>query len=435
MNAREKLKIARNKQKEILNKVKTEKRGFTDAEQREFDNLQREIEECKSIIDAEDSMQITDNWMNGDDPTDPPAPRVNVGERPINRNTARRTYRELFGRADGLGGFKDFDEFFNVIRSGRYDERLIKIENVASEGIGVDGGFSVPEVLTATILDTSLESEIVRPRATIWPMNSSSRIVPVFDGQDSSSSIHGFNAAWIGELAEGTVQTPKLRSVKLTANKLALFTQASNELLADGLGFTKALQAALTSAVGWSMDDAFINGTGVGQPLGYLNSDCLITVAKESGQAEDTIVYDNIVNMMSRMLPGSLNNCVWVISETCMPQLMKLSIAIGTAGVSAPILQRTGITGWSMHGIPAFITEKVPTLGNAGDISLCDFRHYMIGMRKEMSIAKSNAPGFMTDSEYYRAIVRVTGQPMFSKPITRHNGGTVSPFVTLAERA
>jgi len=54
----------------------------------------------------------------------------------------------------------------------------------------------------------------------------------------------------------------KLRLIQLKAKKLACFSQASNELIADGMSFEEMLAGALIKGLGWYMDYAFINGTG-----------------------------------------------------------------------------------------------------------------------------------------------------------------------------
>jgi HK97 family phage major capsid protein len=51
------------------------------------------------------------------------------------------------------------------------------------ETVPSGGGFAVPEEFAAWLLDSSLESEIVRPRATVWPMKSDTIKVPGWDAQ------------------------------------------------------------------------------------------------------------------------------------------------------------------------------------------------------------------------------------------------------------
>ena len=90
--------------------------------------------------------------------------------------------------------------------------------------------------------------------------------------------------------------------------------------------------------------------------------------------------------------------------------------------------------GKPLFGLPVIITEKLPALGSQGDIVLCDLSCYVIGMRQEIAIDTSNAPGWTKDQIDLRGIIRVTGQPIFSQPIKQKNGDTVSPFVLLGNR-
>lgn len=53
-----------------------------------------------------------------------------------------------------------------------------------------------------------------------------------------------------------------------------------------------------------------------------MNSDALITVAKESGQAAKTLTADNVANMYTRMLASSLKKAHWEINQELLPQLM-----------------------------------------------------------------------------------------------------------------
>ena len=42
--------------------------------------------------------------------------------------------------------------------------------------------------------------------------------------------------------------------------------------------------------IAFKINDAIINGTGVGQPLGIFNATALVSQAKEGSQAADTVV-------------------------------------------------------------------------------------------------------------------------------------------------
>ena len=89
-----------------------------------------------------------------------------------------------------------------------------------------------------------------------------------------------------------------------------LYSVVSNELLEDGLGYDEQLRNAMVQSSAWFLDDAFLNGDGVGKPLGVLNDPALVTQAAEVGQAATTITYTNLVRMYSRMYPAGRKRAV-----------------------------------------------------------------------------------------------------------------------------
>ncbi len=354
---------------------------------------------------------------------------------------ADRSYRGMFYRGeDGFtlsrGGFRDGDEFLDVLHSGRYSEKLVRAS--MNESVNSEGGFSVPEEFAAQWLDDSLESEIVRPRAQIWNMNAPTRKVPGWDGNDrSGGKTHGgLEMQWLAEKATGTRQSAKMRMIELKAKKGAIFSQISNELAADGQGFESQFTGALVKSIGFGLDEKFLFGTGAGVPAGALSSanPALVSVAKESGQTAATITYTNLVSMFSRIAPMCLGNVVWLANATAIPQLLTLTIAVGTGGSHFPVMKETN-GQFSIFGKPVIFTEHAKSLGTEGDIALVDFSQYTIGLRKEISIDKSTAPGWTEDLTDYRVIIRIDGQSTWSAPITPKNGDSLSWAVTLAERS
>jgi HK97 family phage major capsid protein len=59
-------------------------------------------------------------------------------------------------------------------------------------------------------------------------------------------------------------------------------------LLQDAAALEGVVRSGFTSEFGFLLDDAIINGTGAGQPLGILNAGCLVQVSKETGQKAAT---------------------------------------------------------------------------------------------------------------------------------------------------
>jgi HK97 family phage major capsid protein len=349
-----------------------------------------------------------------------------------------KTFKGMFGEENlSSGGFDSMGEFFKLVDSGLNDSRLItKAPSGSNEGIPSDGGFIVPNEYTARIFDVALESEIIRPLATVYPMKSKTLEIPAMELTNHSTALYGnVEMKWVDEGGTVTPTKPAFRAMKLTAHKARIDLVATNELLADSSpNYEQVIGKVVTSTFAYGLDSIFLNGHGGGQPLGVLNSNCLITVAAEVDQTITTIVWENIVNMYSRMHPACVGNAVWVASITAIPQLMTLYFSVGVGGSAIPALKEDS-GKFYLLGKRVFITEKLPVLGQVGDIMLCDFSQYAIGMRQELRIEKSNSPGWSTDESSWRCIARIDGQPLWDKVLTLKDGSTtVSPFITLAAR-
>lgn len=348
-------------------------------------------------------------------------------------------YVQMFGAsaAGDSGGFKSFAEFCAGLEAGMWDQRY----QASLGGSSNDMGLLIPGHISGELLDSSLEGEVVRPRARIYPMTSDSRMVAGFTvGGDGAP--FGITGGWTPQLGTIGEVDPDRRAFVLNARKLAVITQVGNETIADGMAIPgdnvdRQLSEALPRGIGWLLDRAFLRGTGAGQPCGAISSanPARILVAKESGQEADTILYENLVAMFARMHPAHVGRSVWVANPTTIPQLLTLGHMVGIGGAPVPVLREDGTGGFTILTRPAIFTEKVPTLGDEGDISLVDFSQYAVGLRADVRLEKSGHAGFKTDSTYYRAILRADGMPTWHEPYTPDSGDTLSPFVTLAERA
>lgn len=313
-----------------------------------------------------------------------------------------------------------------------------KIKNDYSSNVPADGGFLIPESLRSTLLQVALEMAIVRPRAMVVPMESARVLFPTVDSTSNASSVHGGMVAYWTEEA-GTLQrtSAKFGRVALDAKKLTGYSVVPNELFTDALAaFTAFINQKWPEALAWFEDLGFINGTGVGEPLGWLRAKAAVSVAKESGQVADTILWENIAEMFSRMLPASLGRAVWIANLDTFRELATMALSVGTGG--SAIWLNNGAVGPPMTilGRPVIFTEKVPTKGDAGDLNFVDLSYYLIGDRQQMQMATSEHIEFDTDQTAVRIIERVDGRPWINSAITPQTGAnTLSPFVKIAARA
>lgn len=346
----------------------------------------------------------------------------------------QKDWKSLFGNRGGYSWPDRETNFFSAMFSGRHHEGLIRAS--MTETIPSDGGFLVPVEQAAKIHAVSLENEIVQPRCYVQPMISNTCKIPAMSiGDHGTALFGGFTASYTAETGTITEHSPKARSMTLDAKKLTGLIRFSSELSADTPGGMGQIETLCGRGLAWYRDRAFLKGIGAGEPLGILNAPCTIAVSKESGQAAGTIVYENLTKIMGRLFAGSFQNSVWVAHQTTIPQLLSLSIGIGTGGSHIPVMGRGANGGFEILTRPVLFTEKVETLGTQGDIGLFDFSQYVVGLRSEMRFDTSIHVAFTTDEILSRIIERHDGQPLWDAPLTLADGvTTVSPFVLLESR-
>lgn len=330
----------------------------------------------------------------------------------------------------GVDRFRD-----SADRRGRL-AKITEIQNAFGSTVPADGGFLIPEQMRSELLMIALQTAVVRPRATVIPMETLRVPIPMVDSTSNVSSVFGgIVAYWTEEAAALVESSATFGRVVLDAKKLTEYAEVPNELIADASAFNGFIEQMFPQALAWYEDLAFTKGTGVGEPLGFLSAanTAMITQTAESGQGAGTLVWQNIVKMFARMLPSSLNKAVWIASPNTFPELATMALSVGTGG--APVWLNNGVEGppATILGRPVIFSEMASTLGTAGDIAFVDLSYYLIGDRQAMVGSSSPHYKFGNDKTAYRFIERVDGRPWLQSAITpQNNGDTLSPFVQLS---
>jgi HK97 family phage major capsid protein len=340
--------------------------------------------------------------------------------------------------------FANSAEYFQAIwhnsqKDAPLQAKLTRLRNAFSSTVPSEGGFLIPETLRSELLSVSLETAVVRPRARVIPMETLRVPFPAIDSTSNVSSVYGGVVGyWTEEGAALTASQAAFSRIVLDAKKLTAYTEVPNELISDSaISFQTFIDGIFPEALGFYEDYAFLRGSGVGEPLGVLddNNTATIVVTAESGQPADTIVWENIVKMYSRMLPGSHNRAVWVVSPGTFPELATMALSVGTGGSAIWLTNGAEGAPMTILGRPVIVSEKAAALGDQGDISFIDFGFYLIGDRQVMSAMSSPHFKFQNDQTAYRIIERVDGRPWLQSAITpKNNSSTLSPFVQLAAR-
>lgn len=411
------------------------KSTITNTEQILANELHEAMQEISSELyhrDPPTPVTMIKNGPLGGGSRSTSAPVGKTELRELRAPDSDKNYTALFGS----GGHEWTDRstnFFSAVFSGRHHPGLVNAS--MTESVPSDGGYLVPTQQASKIHAVSLENELVMPRAYVQPMISNECKIPgMVIGDHSTALLGGFTASYTDELGTISEANPTTRAMNLNTKKLTGLIRFSSELAMDIPGSESQIVNLCGKGLAWYRDKAFLKGSGAGAPLGILNSDCLISVAKESGQAASTIVYENLTKMMSRMFAGSFANSVWVCHQSTIPQLLTLSLAIGTSGSHIPVMSESN-GEFKILTRPVIFTEKTEPLGSKGDILLADFSQYVVGLRSGMRFDTSIHVGFSTDELLARIIERHDGQPLWDEALTLEDGSTtVSPFVTLAAR-
>lgn len=437
------------KQLEVLDSIRSledrameEERDLTDEEAGEIENMLGEAEKISAQIVRREKLErfeanlsssagrkteTTGSALNARD-----GAKVTGGTPNFKRDTAK-------------WGFKNEGEFYQAVynssrRGNGVDSRLIANapSTYSSEGVGADGGFAVPPDFRSAIIEKVMGEASLLSRTDNLTTGSNTVTFPVSEVTpwDTTS---GVQAYWENEAGQKGQSKVKLEPRTYRLNKLISLCPVTDELLEDASTLGPYLTRSIPQKMDFAINLALVQGTGVGQPLGILNSASLVSVAKESGQSADTILPENIFNMWSRMYGPSRTNAVWLINQDIEPQLFNLKFS-GTTVDTPVYLPAGGLSGApysSLMGRPIIPTQACNTLGDQGDIILVDLKQYMTvtkggGPRSDVSIHLF----FDYDVTAFRTVFRLTGAPWWGSAISPRDGSnTLSWAVTLDERA
>lgn len=448
----------------VLSKADDEARDLT-AEEREsldentseFQSLNADLErrlaleaDIESLMTPQ-SRQTTPEGPDDDEEGEEAAAAEPVTSQPVSRGRSkpiREHARPVDHNARNKWGWDSFGQFARGVRmactqGGHVDTRLTSRSaapgTFANEGTGADGGYAVPPEFRTAIMEKVLGEDSLMSRTDNYTTSSNSFTAPI----DATTpwGTTGVQAYWTGEGAQKAQSKPVLGQTNVKLNKLAALVPVTDELLEDAPALDTYLRRKVPTVMDFQINLGIVQGTGVGQPLGILNSTGTVSVAKETSQTADTINRENIDKMWDRLLASSRSNSVWLVNQDVESELQKLFGKAETNDTAGwPLYMPPGglsATPYStLKGRPVIITEASNALGDKGDIILADLSKYLTvrktaGVRTDVSIHL----WFDYDITAYRFVFRVGGQPWWDAPVESRSGTLRSAFVTLDERA
>ncbi len=317
-----------------------------------------------------------------------------------------------------------------------------------AENAGVTGGYIVPPQYMNELLTIAAEDAFIEPRCKILPMTTRTAWWPMLDittvqALGVTPYFGGVLATWQPEAALINETEPAFKQTEWTAWDLVLYSVSSNQLLADnGIGLDALLTQLFAQAMTWYKEYAFLQGRGAGNsmPLGVLNAPATYNQTRTTiGKVQ----LPDIAGMMAHLQIRSWDTACWIMHQSVLPQLIQMTDYTGSSNVGNHLVWLTpfgdnkqGPFAMKMpnaffNGLPLYFTEKLPTLGNRGDVLLVDWSRYVVGQRLDYQIDVSPHYLFRNNQLAWRVVARADGKPWLNSVITDAAGWQISPFIAL----
>jgi HK97 family phage major capsid protein len=354
---------------------------------------------------------------------------------------------EFYAEKAGMKGWKaaKIEAFAGFLKGVWMDGNRMQgsipdsIAKAMGETTGSAGGFMVPIEFRPELLRLIIEDQVVRPNAFVVPMTSDTLWWPKIVDTSHVSVIHGGFKGTVNaesaDLSSGETD-PTFGLIQLIAKKYSDFKTVPNEMIMDSpISVMPLIGVLARQGLGFYEDRDAIWGTGSNTSMkGFMKSGSLISVTRS---VPGHINWEDILGMQSHLFPSSYKRAVWVCAPSAIVDLGQMGVTVGMGGSGVWIANIPGQNAANaiplpLLGRPLIISEKMQTLGTAGDIALCDFGYYIIGDRMDMTLAVSTERYFEKDQTGFRIVERVDGQPWIDSALTAYNGtDTLSAFIAL----
>lgn len=269
------------------------------------------------------------------------------------------------------------------IKTGRasdeYREGMLKalrsnfkqIVDVLQEGVDADGGYLVPEEYDHRLIDVLDEENILRRLAT----------------KITTSGEHKINiaatkpaAAWIEEGGALQFGDATFDQILLDAHKLHVAIKVTEELLYDNaFSLENYIITQFGKALANAEEDAFLNGTGMGQPLGLFADKGGGTVAN----TVQTLTADDIISLVYALKRPYRKNAKFIMNDQTIAAIRTFKDNNG-AYMWQPSLQAgepDRLLGYEVH---------TSTFAPVDGIAFGDYKYYNIGDRGTRSFKQLN---------------------------------------------
>ena len=417
----------------------------------EFERLKGEIQ-VRTDLEAQSAHLATATTRK----TEPSGPRLSEddGSYMVDAKPEARVHVQHASMRDtARWGWRSLGEQAKAIREasrpgGTVDVRLEQRDAPTTFGVsnvGADGGFAIAPDFRNAINQIIEAEDSLFAMADVLTTTSNSITIPM-DDTTPWQTTGDILANWEGEGNQLTQTKPNLTQQTIRLNRLSCLVPVTEELMEDSAALSSWLSKKAPEKLQFAVNLAILQGSGAGQPLGILNSNCLVTVAIQANQNADTILGQNILQMHMRMYAPARRDAVWFINQDIEAQLNSMGFEWYAEGQQSgssttPVYMPPGGLSAAPYGTlmgrPIFPTQACETLGDVGDIIFASMKQYL-GVTKGGGVRQAVSVHLWFDFNMaaFRFDLRIGGQPWWGNTVAARDGTTTySPFVTLAVRA
>ena len=317
---------------------------------------------------------------------------------------------------DGIAASPEVKGFVDgYLRQGRENE----VKSIQGT-VPADGGYAVPREIDAMIASAILEMSPIRSLAQVVQVGTS--------GYRKLVSTGGTASGWVSEVA-GRPETnaPKFAEVAPPSGELYANPAASQAMLDDAAFDLEGwLASEIAMEFGRAEGAAFVGGTGVNQPLGFLASPAVLTgdgarafgtlqyVASGDAAGFDANPDSKLIDVIHTMKAGHRQGASWVMNSATLSEVRKLKTTDGA------FLWQPGLVEGQpdrLLGYPVVEAEDMPDIAaGAFPIAFGNFKAgYLIAERTATTILRD--PFTNKPFVHFYATKRVGGQVLDSNAI------------------
>jgi HK97 family phage major capsid protein len=339
-------------------------------------------------------------------------------------------------------------EFYRaVVRAGKTPDNTdvrLKATRAQNTSVGADGGWAVPESAANILMEASMSGGELLSRVTQRPItvgNGYKESVLKEESRANGSRNGGVLGYWIGEDDTIPETQAKMRQVELGLKKVAAIVKLTEEQMEDGPAMESFINEQVPQELIFQKEAAIWSGTGSGQPLGFMNSGAVASVAIEGSQTianTNEYIWKNAAKMFSRMPAKMLGNAVWFINQELWASILTSVTAAGAGAVPMFTMpgQLAAFPNGAIFGKPIVPVEYASAAGTPGDFVFANLSDYLFVQKGGLRTASSMHVEFLRDRNVLKFVERVDGQPRTRVPLTPFKGSaTLSPYITLATRS